>query len=781
MAYLKKILIIFFMLFYASSSFAAMVTFNQSVTVNTRNVADSGTGSDHVHYGLAAGIAFNTDGTKMFVSYAQIDAKVGATEATTPRHIVTFNLSTPYDISTKTFAGDSERCIFNFDNEDRNHQLYDLELTSDGMKILVVSRVANGGEDMDKVYVLNLTSPYDISSCTLASVSNDIDSDDFQHGSLAGDRTSSTAGRQKHMLEGVEINDDGTKLFLMYRDNTGSDGVGGRLLEYNLSTPYDVSESSLSLVTTAGIKFTEDDSTGAHGPASIRFRPDGKRLFIVNHAHTGTARILQISLTNAFDTSSFSIDGSFDIDNLSAYNNTQPRGISFNSSGLKMYVTKDRSDGPNVNKDQVVEYDLACPFNIIAGKCPSITENNDRHSIALAQIEIAKRTIDHSTDTALNRLKWIRRNKDKQNLTNLNINFKFTDQRLASLTEAVRTSANKKKKKDENKEEDVFYWSEGSIAIGRIGDTSTSSTKKFDTDAITIGADKFTDGNGIKGWAFRIGRNNVDVGNTGSNLDTDTYNITFYSTSPIEDDTKFLDSIIGFGKLSSDLLTVLDGKKLTAERDGHQMYGTIKIKDEIKKDNLTLIPSGRFDIGHTYLKFYKESGPGAIDVEGQHITSKKIRASLAAVDDLSNDKYDIKRHGKIEYIADIDRSSDFKYTYVGDSSVNFNDTLHSGALHNINGEIGIDIVLPDRFSIFLIYERNQALGSGHTDKLHIALGYLPNKETNFAFSIDGTDNFKSNYVLSKNINDYNIDLKLTNDLMRPKEYDEVLFNLRRKF
>ena len=59
--------------------------------------------------------------------------------------------------------------------------------------------------------------------------------------------------------------------------------------------------------------------------------------------------------------------------------------------------------------------------------------------------------------------------------------------------------------------------------------------------------------------------------------------------------------MIGFGKLNSDLLTVLDGEKLTAERDGHQIYGTIRIKDEIKKDNLTLIPSGRFDIGHTYL------------------------------------------------------------------------------------------------------------------------------------------------------------------------------------
>ena len=469
--------------------------------------------------------------------------------------------------------------------------------------------------------------------------------------------------------------------------------------------------------------------------------------------------------------SSSTKDGEFDLSSLDS-DLDDLIGIKFSSNGLKIFAVH-RAD------EAVYEFSLGCAFTLIAGSCPSITEDKDRTGMALAQIEIAKRTIDHSTDTALNRLKWIRRNKDKQNLTNLNINFKFTDQRLASLTEAVKTSAAKKKKKD--KEEDVFYWSEGSIAIGRIGDTSTSSTKKIDTDAITIGADKFTDGNGIKGWAFRIGRNNVDVGTAGSNLDTDTYNITYYSTSPIKNDTKFLDSVIGFGKLSSDLLTVLEGEKLTAERDGHQIYGTIRIKDEIKKDNLTLIPSGRFDIGHTYLGFYEESGSGGIDVEGQRIISKKIRASLAAVEDLSNDKYNIKRHGKIEYIADIDRSFDFKYNYVSDDSVNLSDTLHSEALHNINGEIGIDIVLPDRFSIFLIYERNQALGSGHTDKLHIALGYLPNKETNFAFSIDGADNLKSNYVLSKNINDYNIDLKLTNDLMRPKEYDEVLFNLRRKF
>ena len=44
---------------------------------------------------------------------------------------------------------------------------------------------------------------------------------------------------------------------------------------------------------------------------------------------------------------------------------------------------------------------------------------------------------------------------------------------------------------------------------------------------------------------------------------------------------------------------------------------------------------------------------------------------------LSNEKYTLKRHGKIEYVIDLDRSSNFKYTYTGDSNENFSDTLHS--------------------------------------------------------------------------------------------------------
>jgi len=468
--------------------------------------------------------------------------------------------------------------------------------------------------------------------------------------------------------------------------------------------------------------------------------------------------------------------------------NANPNGIAFSPSGLKMFITNDTGIG-----DLIREFDLPCPFSLFAGGCSSITENKDRTGMALAQIEIAKRTIDYSTDTALNRLKWIRRNKDKQNLTNLNIDINLTNQVLASLTESVKIAAdnyNSEKNrnklivgtiKKKNKEEDIFYWSEGSISIGRIGDTSISSTKIVDADALTFGADKFTDNNGIKGLAFRIGKNNVDVGNAGSNLNTDTYNITYYETSPIEGDTKFLDKIIGIGKLNSDLLTVIDGNNLKADRSGRQIYGTIRIKDEIKKDNLILIPSGRFDIGHTILESYKESGSGAIDVEKQHIRSKKIRAGLTGLHESSHEGINLKRHGKLEYVADIDRSSNFKYSYVGDHNNDFSETLHSGSLHNINGEVGIDVTWPNSLSIFLIYERLQALDYGHTDKIHIAIGYLPNKKTNYSFSLKGSDEYKSNYILSKNINDYVINFQLINDLMKPNDFDKANFNLIRKF
>tara|TARA_A100001011_G_scaffold77104_1_gene79409 strand:+ start:803 stop:2959 length:2157 start_codon:yes stop_codon:yes gene_type:complete len=699
-------------------------------------------------------IRFNPDGTKMFLLSQQKKDTFSA--------IYEYNLSKPFDVSTKSYTGDSERCILtNGGDDDLNtNTAFGLDFTDDGMKIFVGNGALSAGEDKDRVYRFDLTSPYDVSTCSFVNQTSNLDSTALQNDSNAKDRE---AIERKNVLRGIEISNDGTKLFVIFHEFQATPDQT-RLLEYQLSTPFDL--TTISLVLTAGIELQAQNEN----PKGLRFSPDGKRLWTVDHNNTATGKdITQISLDVAFSTASFTVDGVVSI----SANNPQPSGIAFSTNGLKMFVGGDDSR-------EVEEYHLVCPFNIISGKCPPITENKDRTGIAMAQIEIAKRTIDQSTDTALNRLKWIRRNKDKQNLTNLNIDFNFTNQKLASLTEIVRTSAAKKKKKDKDENRDIFYWSEGSVAIGKVGDTSISSTKEINTNRITVGADRFIDNKALRGLAFSVGRSNVDVGNTGSNVDADTYNLTYYSTSPMKDDEKFVDTIIGIGKIHSDILTVLDGKELTANRRGKQIFGTIKIKDEIKKDNFIFIPSGRFDIGHTLLDDYEEAGVGGIIVEKQHVRTKNLRAALAMVEDISNDKYTIKRHGKIEYRADIDRSSDFKYKYK-EGSGTLTDTLHVGALHNITGELGIDIVLPENYSIFIIYERDQAIDYGHTDNLHIALGYLPNKNTNIAIQLEGINNTESNYVFSKNINDFILDFKLSNDLMNPTEYQEAAINLTGKF
>ena len=392
------------------------------------------------------GIEFNVDGTKMFTIYRS------TVSDNKKSHVNEYNLSRPFDVSSRVYAGNDERCIIEkvgSNGPETGHGKYDLEFSSDGKSFFFVAS-ANGSPN-NGIFKYNLTSPYDVSSCQFAQQNLTLGTDDMQNGSNAGDISVTPGDILRNRPQGVEIGDDGTKIFvIIHGDGTDSAGTtrNTRLLEYELSTPFNL--DTMSLVTTGGIELEDECSN----PMGIRLSSNGKRLWCVDHDNK---KIAQISLDVAFSTSSFTIDGTLNIANEGGTGNLdQPRGIAFSRNGLKMYIGGDRTIDEELG-DVVNEFDLVCPFNIIEGKCPSIT-TGDRTGIAIAQIEVATRTIEHSTDTALNRLKWIRRNKDNQNLTNLNLDLNFTNPMLASLTKVVKTSATTKKK--EEKQQDVFYWSE---------------------------------------------------------------------------------------------------------------------------------------------------------------------------------------------------------------------------------------------------------------------------------------------------------------------------------
>jgi len=734
---LKKAYLILFFCFFTTNSFASMVSL-----VHSKSGLDNGIGE------AINGIDFNNDGTKMFIVFSQSTATYAIVEE--------YTLSTPFNITTASYAGDSEIC--SLDNGDATfgpkNRVYDIDFSRDGMKFLV-ARGGSGSNDAndDKVFMFNLTSPFDVSTCSFANDTNDLDSAALQEGSNAGPpKAGGGSGNKKNRAQAIKINDDGTKLFIAMH-GAGTD-YEARLLEYNLSTPYDL--ETISLVTSAGINL---ESSVEDNPNGLDFSKNGKRLFVLSH-NDDQRSVTQISLSRAFDTSSFTIDGTIKLTNISGVPTIGPRGLAFSFSGLKMYVLD--ADGVS----DAYEFDLVCPFNLFSGNCPAITDNSDRTGIAEAQVELANRTIDLSTKSVLNRLKWIRRNKDKQNLSNQNIKLNFSNSLISSLSELPISSFKKisTTKNNVKSNKNYFYWSEGGISIGKIGDTSIASSKEINVKSLTFGFDKFKDDYGIEGFAFRFGGDDVDVGNSGSNLDSKTFNLTYYSTTPVEDNTKFIDKIFGIGKIRSDIITVIDGSNRTADRTGNQMFGTFKLKDEIKKNNLILVPSAQFDFGHTILNGYKESGTGAIIVEDQHVRTKNLRATIAVHEDLSNDKYEFKRHGKLEYLADVDRSSDFKYRYVSDRNTSFSETLHTGALHNINAEVGLDIVFSNNYSIFLIYERNQAIDYGHTDNLYIALGYLPYEGAEYAFTINGSENLLSKLEFKKNVNGLNLSFNVKDDI-----------------
>ena len=193
MKLLNRIIFTLIFLLPFSNSFGAMVTevdTDQSIPFLDGSAA------------FPNGIAFNPNGTKMFVSF-QSDFKNE------------YDLSTPFDISTHSYAGDGERC--NLANgwsaasyAQQPTETGDLTFSSDGLHIFVINRGLSGGTQ-DAIWRYDLTKPYDVSTCTLV---QEKDPDQFQATPHNDDGTEINGWRfgsigtnhKKHYSQGIAIN-----------------------------------------------------------------------------------------------------------------------------------------------------------------------------------------------------------------------------------------------------------------------------------------------------------------------------------------------------------------------------------------------------------------------------------------------------------------------------------------------------------------------------------------------------------------------------------------------
>ena len=198
----------------------------------------------------ATGVAFSTDGTRMFVA------------GDDGNDVNEYTLSTPFDVFTASY--DSR---FSVGTQDTVPE--DVTFSNDGTRMFVA------GNEHDDIHEYALSTAFDVSSAN------------FTH--------SFDVGNEEDTPFDVAFSNDGLRMFVV--------GPGGKdvteyalTISFNTTTAAHVGETSVS---------SQDDD-----PSGVAFSNDGLKMFIAGNQHDD---VFEYALTAAFDASSASHVHSFDV------------------------------------------------------------------------------------------------------------------------------------------------------------------------------------------------------------------------------------------------------------------------------------------------------------------------------------------------------------------------------------------------------------------------------------------------------------------------------------
>jgi len=651
------------------------------------------------------GITFKPDGTIMYVT----------TDETKPT-VIQYSLSSAFDISTATKISEND-LEGEGDDFDKPHAI---EFKPDG-KVMYVIRSESGKVGVQQ---FNLSTAWDTSTISYATRK-------IING--AGDCSTNVQARA------LAFKPDGTRMFV---SQEGAEVVS----QYDLTTAWDVSSATNNVCSNS---FGGEESD----MRNIQFNSDGTIMYLGgSNGHD----INKYNLPTAWDVSTITHVTSYSIVSQTG----KMRGFKFTSNFTKLYVTGDKGSGTGTNV--VYEYNLACAGTIT---CIDASNNNDVKAIIEANVELSKRIIKNNTLPIFHRIEWLRRHKNKDNLSNLNAEIDFTNEKISKLVSALKNS---KKEIDRSYDsEDWFKWSEGRVSLGK-NKSINSSSRDFHSYGISVGADKIKDDDrdAMHGYVFQYANDNVDIGSSGTKLETDAYSFALYDTK-LREDHVFTDALIGVSLLDIDQKRVIYGNTLHGNREGQQIYGSFNFGKRIVDEDLNINPGIKLDLGYTKLKAFREkpiAGDSLADAllyKEQNIKSALITLGVL-LDKTDTDKEEdeiINHHGRLEYIADLSPSSDAEFYYLNSQSTVYNYNVDNKSKHNFRIGYGFDITSISGWSLVGNFERFKANGRGYSNEIYLSVGYVPIDEMKFMFNVSNFEN--TSLSLTNNINGF--DLKMSSN------------------
>jgi hypothetical protein len=236
------------------------------------------------------GLHFSDDGTTMYVG-----------GLVTPVGIFQYTLSTAWDVSTASYAGSPGNFL---DTDPEIIQQMGITLSSDGTKCYAIDWIT------DTTYQYTLSTAWDLGSGSYAS------------------KSKSSATEDSNSV-GVEFGDSGTKMYITGQANL-------TIYQYTVGTAWDVSTASYG----GSPGNSLDVSTETASAFEVRFKPDGKTMFLVDN-DSGAHSILQYSLSTAWDISTATYtnklkDVTSETGSISS--------VFFKPDGTKMYVASTAND-----------------------------------------------------------------------------------------------------------------------------------------------------------------------------------------------------------------------------------------------------------------------------------------------------------------------------------------------------------------------------------------------------------------------------------------------------
>jgi methionine-rich copper-binding protein CopC len=418
--------------------------------------------------------------------------------------------------------------------------------------------------------------------------------------------------------------------------------------------------------------------------------------------------------------------------------------------GFEYYVLIDATAFDDVSSGSYagISSTTALSFTVESMVDP-ITDKDVTRTIGV-QSQLAKNTFTQSVRMVSNRLSHLRQNKDSQNLSKNNIKLDFGNVTFTSLANELLAKNDKSIIPD-----NWSSWSEGSISVTKIGDSTNSSSSETDGQSLAFGFDTKLNDNDLLGFAVQYGKSDTDVGSSGTNVESENYNLSVYRTRPLNDDN-FIEGSIGIGVIESDLKRVSGSNTLTGSRNGTQVFGSINYGKTIDKGDFNLTPIGRVDLGYTELDAYSEIGTDALSYAKQTIESGLASLGLEFSDIVKLNKNSFKPFGSIEYGLDFSNSSDAKMNYVSDTSTIYTYTQGINSNHLITSVVGFEYITKDNLEIISSYKRIQGNESEKTDIIKFGVNFKSQRETEYAMSIDGSEDLKAGFDISKNINGFDL-------------------------